>query len=156
GGVQARQAGGGRRKAGGAGGGGGHGARAEHPPPATGGVEVGGLLLRAVADVGVPRPACGRLLFPAAAAGCCREFAAQARSLGAGVIGGCCGTTPAQIAAIRAAIDENRPPSQPLRVDERRLTIVRSEEQHETEFARLLREGEFVVSIQLEPPLGGD
>ena len=37
-----------------------------------------------------------------------REFAARARALGARVIGGCCGTTPAQIAAIRAAIDENR------------------------------------------------
>ena len=29
------------------------------------------------------------------------------------------------------------------------------EEQRETEFARALREGEFVVSVQLDPPLGG-
>ena len=36
------------------------------------------------------------------------QFAAQARALGAAIIGGCCGTTPAQIAAIRAAVDENR------------------------------------------------
>src|SRR5439155_23998669 len=57
---------------------------------------------------------------------------------------------------IRGAVDANRTPSGPLLVDERRLTIVRGEEVHETELGRLLREGEFVVSIQLDPPLGGD
>jgi homocysteine S-methyltransferase len=41
-------------------------------------------------------------------------------------------------------------------VDERRLTVVRGEEAHETELSRLFREQEFVVSIQLDPPLGGD
>ena len=84
------------------------------------------------------------------------EFAAQARTLGAGLIGGCCGTTPAEIAAIRGAIDANLPPSRPLVVDERRLTIVHGEEQRETELQRLFRVEEFVVSIQLDPPLGGD
>ena len=36
-----------------------------------------------------------------------------------GIIGGCCGTTPAQIAAIRAAVDENVTPAAPLLVRER-------------------------------------
>jgi len=38
------------------------------------------------------------------------EFAAQARSLGARLIGGCCGTTPTEIGAISGAIAEDRAP----------------------------------------------
>ena len=44
------------------------------------------------------------------------EFAAHARTLGAKVIGGCCGTTPTEIAAIRSAVDEERAPRAPLGV----------------------------------------
>src|SRR6266852_125544 len=47
------------------------------------------------------------------------EFAAQARTLGARIIGGCCGTTPAQIAAISTAITANAAPASPLLVRER-------------------------------------
>ena len=75
----------------------------------------------------------GRIIYPHATPEYFAEFAAQARKLGAGLIGGCCGTTPAEIAAIRGAIDANLPPSRPLVVDERRLTIVHGEEQRETE-----------------------
>ncbi len=49
-----------------------------------------------------------RLAFPHATPEYFADFAARARALGAQLIGGCCGTTPAQIAAIRAAVDENR------------------------------------------------
>ena len=115
-----------------------------------------GLVLAALPNVGLASLSGARVVYPHATPEYFAEFAAQARTLGAGLIGGCCGTTPAQIEAIRAAVDENRPPSGPLLVDERRLTIVRGEEAHATELARLLREREFVVSIQLEPPLGGD
>ena len=47
------------------------------------------------------------------------EFAAQARNLGARIIGGCCGTTPAQIAAIRAAVEQEREPRVPMLAVER-------------------------------------
>ena len=43
----------------------------------------------------------------------------------------------------------------PLEVTERELVESLGEEQRETELARALREGEFVVSVQLDPPLGG-
>ena len=52
-----------------------------------------------------------RIVFPHATPEYFGEFAAQARALGARLIGGCCGTTPAQIAAIRAAVDEDRAPA---------------------------------------------
>jgi homocysteine S-methyltransferase len=119
-------------------------------------MERDGLVLAALPNVGLASLAGARVVYPHATPEYFAEFAAQARKLGAGVIGGCCGTTPAQISAIRAAVDENRPPSLPLLVDERRLTIVPGEDTYETELARLFRENEFVVSIQIDPPLGGD
>jgi methionine synthase I (cobalamin-dependent)/5,10-methylenetetrahydrofolate reductase len=115
-----------------------------------------GLVLAALPNVGLASLAGPRIVYPHATPEYFAEFAAQARSLGAGLIGGCCGTTPAEIAAIRSAIDANRPPSHPLAVDERRLTIVHGDEPHQTELQQLFRTGEFVVSIQLDPPLGGD
>jgi len=115
-----------------------------------------GAVLAALPNIGLASLSGARVVYPHATPEYFAEFAAHARALGAGIIGGCCGTTPAQITAIRNAIEENRPPAGPLVVDERRLTVVRGEEGHETELARLLREGEFVVSIQLDPPLGGD
>src|SRR5439155_797401 len=88
-------------------------------------MERNGLVLAALPNVGLASLSGSRVVYPHATPEYFAEFAAQARNLGAGVIGGCCGTTPAQIAAIRRAVDANRTPSGPLRVDERRLTIVR-------------------------------
>ena len=115
-----------------------------------------GLVLAALPNIGLASLSGARVVFPHATPEYFAEFAAQARSLGAGVIGGCCGTTPAQIAAIRAAIDADRPPSAPLVIHERRLDEMLKAETHETELARLFRTGEHIVSIQLDPPLGGD
>jgi len=115
-----------------------------------------GLVLAALPNIGLASLSGARVVFPHATPEYFAEFAAQARSLGAGVIGGCCGTTPAQIAAIRAAIEADRPPSAPLVIHERRLDEMLKAETHETELARLFRTGEHIVSIQLDPPLGGD
>ena len=115
-----------------------------------------GKVLAALPNVGLASFSGSRIVFPHATPEYFREFAAQARSLGAGLIGGCCGTTPTEIAAIRAAIDENREPAGPLRVRERELLIGPEGEQHETELQRMLGAGEFVVSVQLDPPLGGN
>jgi methionine synthase I (cobalamin-dependent)/5,10-methylenetetrahydrofolate reductase len=115
-----------------------------------------GLVLAALPNVGLASLSGARVVYPHATPEYFAEFAAQARSLGAGVIGGCCGTTPAQIAAIRDAVEAGRRPSGPLVVDEARLETALDFETRETELARLLRTGEFVISIQLDPPLGGD
>jgi methionine synthase / methylenetetrahydrofolate reductase(NADPH) len=69
-----------------------------------------GIALSAQPNVGLPSRSGGRLIYPNATPDYFAEFAAQARNLGARVIGGCCGTTPAQIAAIRAAVEEEREP----------------------------------------------
>jgi homocysteine S-methyltransferase len=111
--------------------------------------------LAALPNIGLASLAGGRVVFPHATPEYFAEFAVHARDLGARVIGGCCGITPVEIAAIRAALDEERRPSAPLVFAERELVVSLGEEQRETGLARALREGEWVVSIQLDPPLGG-
>jgi methionine synthase / methylenetetrahydrofolate reductase(NADPH) len=114
-----------------------------------------GVPLAALPNIGLASLAGGRVIYPHAAPEYFAEFAAHARNLGARVIGGCCGTTPTEIAAIRAAVEEAREPRSRLEFSERELVEALGEEQRETAFARALREGEFVVSVQLDPPLGG-
>ena len=118
-------------------------------------MQADGRVLAALPNVGLASLAGSRVIFQHATPEYFAEFAAQARRLGAGLIGGCCGTTPAQIAAIRSAVDEGRAPSAPLLVRERELLEVTDHVAEETMLARLLREGEFVISVQLDPPLGG-
>ena len=111
--------------------------------------------LAALPNVGLASLSGGRVIYPHATPEYFAEFAAHARDLGARVIGGCCGTTPAEIAAIRSAVEEQRRPRAPLQFDERELVVALGEEQRETGLARALRENEWVVSVQLDPPLGG-
>jgi len=111
--------------------------------------------LAALPNIGLASLAGGRVIYPHASPEYFAEFAAHARDLGARIIGGCCGTTPAEIAAIKTAVDEERQARAPLELDERELIVALGEEQRETGLARALREGEWVVSVQLDPPLGG-
>jgi homocysteine S-methyltransferase len=114
-----------------------------------------GVVLAALPNVGLASLAGSRVVYPHATPEYFGEFAAQARALGAGLIGGCCGTTPMEVEAIAAAIAEQRRPAGALFVDERALPLPSDGAEVETRLARMLREGEFVVSIQLDPPLGG-
>ena len=116
----------------------------------------GGGVLAALPNVGLASMSGHRIVFPHATPAYFGEFAAQARALGAGIIGGCCGTTPAQIAAIRAAVDENVAPAGPLLVRERAQATRPSATGGSTELERLLDNGTFVVSVQLDPPLGAN
>jgi methionine synthase I (cobalamin-dependent) len=111
--------------------------------------------LAALPNIGLASLAGGRVIYPHASPEYFAEFAAHARDLGARIIGGCCGTTPAEIAAIKIAVEEERQARAPLELDERELIVALGEAQRETGLARALREGEWVVSVQLDPPLGG-
>jgi methionine synthase I (cobalamin-dependent)/5,10-methylenetetrahydrofolate reductase len=115
-----------------------------------------GLPLAALPNIGLASLAGGRVIFPHATPDYFAEFAAHARDLGARVIGGCCGTTPTEIAAIRAAVDEERAPRAALHFEERELVVSLGEEQGESQLEQALRAGEWVVSAQLDPPLGSN
>jgi homocysteine S-methyltransferase len=115
-----------------------------------------GAPLAALPNVGLASMSGKRIVFPHATPEYFAEFAAQARTLGARIIGGCCGTTPAQISAIRTAINENAAPSSPLLVREREQASPAVQSDAPTKLQRLLEDGTFVVSVQLDPPLGAN
>ena len=116
----------------------------------------GGPPLAALPNVGLASLSGGRVIYPHATPEYFAEFAAHARRLGARLIGGCCGTTPLEIAAIASAVEEEREPSAPLDVMELALPEPRVDGgPQETELARKLRQGEWVTCVELDPPKGG-
>src|SRR5215210_5678251 len=114
------------------------------------------LALAAMPNIGLASLAGSRLVFPHATPEYFGDFAAHARDLGARIIGGCCGTTPVEIGAIAAAVTEQRSARSPLVVQEREVQLSVVETSVETELARMFADEEWVVSVQLDPPLGGN
>ena len=115
-----------------------------------------GTPLAALPNIGLASMSGRRVVFPHATPEYFGEFAAQARALGARLIGGCCGTTPAQISAVRDAIDDDRRPVGPLRVRESEPVSPRVVETEDSMLARMLGTGEFAISVQVDPPLGSN
>ena len=114
-----------------------------------------GVPLAALPNVGLASMTGGRVVFPHATPEYIAEFAAQAVALGARIVGGCCGTTPAQIATIRDTLAEGRAPTGPFVADEREPARPPRAPHDETALARAFREGEWVVCVELDPPKGG-
>src|SRR5436190_613644 len=112
--------------------------------------------LAVLPNVGLASLSGGRIFYPHATPEYFAEFAAHAQQLGARLIGGCCGTTPLAFAAIASAVEEQRTPSAPLESLERELPEPDlGHGPDETELARMLREGEWVTCVELDPPKGG-
>ena len=84
-------------------------------------------------------------------------YARQAAELGVAYIGGCCGTTPAHIAAMRAALQPSSPAA-PIRRESSsvaiNLDLTPAEQQPPTRFAQRLRDKAFVISVEIDPPRG--
>jgi methionine synthase I (cobalamin-dependent)/5,10-methylenetetrahydrofolate reductase len=132
-----------------------HGAGIQAALAALGDMGGNGLPLAAMPNIGLASIAGNRIIYPHATPDYFAEFAAHARNLGARVIGGCCGTTPTEIAAIASAIKEKREPTAPLVFAEREVVVAVPEHREETDLARAFREQEWVLSVQVDPPLGG-
>jgi methionine synthase / methylenetetrahydrofolate reductase(NADPH) len=113
-----------------------------------------GVALSAQPNVGLPSRSGGRIIYPNATPDYFAEFAAQARSLGARIVGGCCGTTPSQVAAIRAAVEEGREPRLPFLAVEREIVAPAAQIAEKTLLEQRLEAGEWVVSVELDPPKG--
>jgi methionine synthase / methylenetetrahydrofolate reductase(NADPH) len=115
-------------------------------------------------NAGFPRRVGGRTLYPLASPELFSEFAQQAVTLGARIIGGCCGTTPQHIAAVARALRipqgsvPKAAPSQASIQITPSLTEERdrepSESSDQSPLARRLQPGSFLVSVQLDPPKG--
>ena len=114
-----------------------------------------GVPLAALPNIGLASLAGRRIVYPHSTPDYFAEFAVQAVELGARIVGGCCGTTPAQIEAIREAFEAGRTPSASLLVDEPSLPVRPSVDEGETGLARAFREQSWVVCVELDPPKGG-
>ncbi len=97
----------------------------------------------------------GRVLYPATP----DYFADYARAfveIGVCVVGGCCGTTPAHIAAMRHALDTPGQTTRPLP----HITLHQQEEtvtatiDRPTQLAEALAAGTFIKTVEMRPPKG--
>jgi len=85
------------------------------------------------------------------------DFARRAAGAGVAYIGGCCGTTPAHIAAMRAAL---RPEAAVRPVEAARpapappIDLTPADQLPPTPFAQRLQSGRFVISVEIDPPRG--
>ncbi len=111
----------------------------------------------AMPNAGWPEQIGGRLLYPATP-DYFADFAREAAEAGVCLIGGCCGTTPDHVRAMRAALDA-------WRAGERPVTVVPSPAVKErpspaaqgpTRLARALASGQFVITVEMDPPKSCD
>jgi methionine synthase I (cobalamin-dependent)/5,10-methylenetetrahydrofolate reductase len=121
------------------------------------------LLFSAQPNAGLPQRVENRFFYGATPA-YFAEYARRFAESGVRLIGGCCGTTPAHIAAMRDALAGYQPQSAarswvvatPLVESEPFAGGAQSADSADegTRFQRALRAGRFVVSIELDPPKG--
>ncbi len=104
-------------------------------------------------NAGWPEQVAGRIMYPAAP----EYFGDYARAFweeGASVIGGCCGTTPLHIAAMRKAIDSGPVTVAVNGIPAAERDDTTAETEQPTQFAQRLGEGKFVVAVEMDPPRG--
>ena len=118
--------------------------------------ELRGGVLAAQPSIGRAARVGGRIVYPHGTPDYFGDFAAHAVELGARLIGGCCGTTPAQLAAIRDALDHDRRPAQLLVAVPRPLPVPGAAEEGRTRLADAFRRGDWVISVELDPPRGAN
>lgn len=115
------------------------------------------LPLSAMPNAGIPREVEGRNIYL-----CSPEYMAEYAKRfilnGVKIVGGCCGTTPSHIKAIRRAIKALQPPRR-KRIQVLLPTGKKEAEKiiklrDKSEMARKLEDKEFVVSVEIVPPRG--
>jgi len=104
-------------------------------------------------NAGWPEQVGGRIMYPADP-DYFGDYALSFRESGASIVGGCCGTTPQHIAAMRNALDTAP------QINPSHITMLPAEEigetarEQSTRFAEKLAGGKFVISVEMDPPRG--
>jgi methionine synthase I (cobalamin-dependent)/5,10-methylenetetrahydrofolate reductase len=121
-------------------------------------VKVTSLPLSVMPNAGIPREVDGRNLY-LCSPDYMAEYAKRFIMNGVRIVGGCCGTTPAHIRAMRSAIKALQPPRRVMPA-----AIHLSETPgvpqipigQKSEFGKKLESGKFVISVEVIPPRGHD
>jgi homocysteine S-methyltransferase len=105
-------------------------------------------------NAGWPEHVGGRVMY-AAAPEYFRDYVIEFWKAGANVIGGCCGTTPDHIAAMRKTVD-SRPSVvvEPIQTSEIFKTSDVSDREPPSELAQKLAAGKFIFAVEMDPPRG--
>jgi methionine synthase I (cobalamin-dependent)/5,10-methylenetetrahydrofolate reductase len=121
--------------------------------------EAGGLPLVIQPNAGLPSRVGERLMYLSSPS-YMADYAARMIAVGARMVGGCCGTTPQHIRAMREAVGRHAP-SRPAPAPHVAPKPVEPAESTgltaaapPTRLARKLEAGEFLVSVELDPPRG--
>jgi homocysteine S-methyltransferase len=121
-------------------------------------VKATALPLSAMPNAGVPREVDGRNLY-LCSPDYMAEYAKRFIMTGVRIIGGCCGTTPAHIKAMRAAIKALQPPRRAMAAAIH-LSEARGVPQipmgEKSALSKKLEDRKFVTSVEVVPPRGHD
>lgn len=106
-------------------------------------------------NAGWPEQAAGRIMYPAGP-DYFAQYANSFRQAGAALVGGCCGTTPEHIRAMRAALDK---PTQTIETSNGNVRVIERMEQvvgadQKSELAEKLANKKFVTAVEMDPPRG--
>jgi methionine synthase / methylenetetrahydrofolate reductase(NADPH) len=110
--------------------------------------------LSVMPNAGFPESFGGRVMYPASA-DYFGDFALTFKAIGAAIIGGCCGTTPDHIAAMRQALDDAAAHKRPMP----EVTVIDTNGHDEdmtperpTELEQRMADGRFTVTVEIAPP----
>jgi methionine synthase / methylenetetrahydrofolate reductase(NADPH) len=113
-------------------------------------------LFSVMPNSGWPEQVGGRVMYPSNPE-YFGEYAQVFCEAGANIIGGCCGTTPQHISALRAALDSD--PAGCIDLDLESVTVMENEERFSTSdqptgLAQKFADEKFVISVEMDPPRG--
>ncbi len=109
----------------------------------------------AMPNAGWPERVGGRIMYPATPA-YFGDYSKALRSAGASLIGGCCGTTPDHILAMRKGLDD---PFEGVDVDALGIVLEINDmpatlDEKKSELSQKLDAGKFIISVEMDPPRG--
>jgi len=104
-------------------------------------------------NAGWPEQVGGRIMYPADA-DYFGDYALSFREAGAVIVGGCCGTTPQHISAMKKALDSASHSSHAIQISEVFEISEISDVEPPTQFAQKLERGEFAIAVEMDPPRG--
>ncbi len=107
-------------------------------------------VVSAMPNAGFPESVGERMMYPATEE-YFADYALTFKAIGAKMIGGCCGTTPAHISAMRKALDNPALPLPQIQVYETHFDDSLAVPERPTELARKLAEGKFVITVEMAP-----
>jgi len=116
--------------------------------------------LSAMPNAGLPQRVGDRVVYPRSSPEYFGLFAREAVALGARIVGGCCGTSPAHIRAVAEAVRGLRPAPQSgaraavARVAAPLEAVGSARREPESRLWRKMQAGQFVLSVEIDPPKG--